>query len=217
MPPIARPSMMASKRPSRSASAISSCCALHELPHEGRDVVAPHVLGVRALVALDDAPAVGEEVRDDVRLVEAAVLGLDVEGLALVLDVVVEADLRAQERRARDLALEPSSSSSADQRAIACVERRVLARDPLHPLEGELRELRRRVDAQRLGEQVLPLGVVRRRSRPTRRARRRPRPAVPCRAATWPRATRRARAGGGPDTMTLHHPRGRPARASTLG
>ena len=59
--------------------------ALHEAAHVERDVGATHLIGVDALVALDDAAAVGEEVRDDVRLVEARVLRLDVVDVLLVL------------------------------------------------------------------------------------------------------------------------------------
>jgi len=44
-------------------------------------------------------------VGDDVRLVEARVLGLHVIDVGLVLEVVVEADLRAPERRSVDLFL----------------------------------------------------------------------------------------------------------------
>src|SRR5690606_4328731 len=79
---------------------------LHELPHVEGKVVAMQLLLVRPLVAFDDAAAVREKVRDDVRPIDARVFGLYVENGALVLDVVVEADLSAVERRAPVLLLE---------------------------------------------------------------------------------------------------------------
>ncbi len=51
-------------------------------------------------------------------------------------------------------------SSSTDQRDDRALERRVIARDAFHALEGQLGELRGGIDPQRLGEQVLALGVV---------------------------------------------------------
>ncbi len=133
---------------------------LHELAHVEGDVRAADRLGVVALVALDDAAAVGEEVRDDVRLVEAAVLRLDVEDLVLVLDVVVEADLSAVEARLAHLALELCERVGRPvlHRALEVDE---VAVEALHPRERGLGERRRRVDAQGAREELLPVGVVR--------------------------------------------------------
>ena len=111
MPPISRPAMTSSKRPSRSASTISMCCPFISARTYSATSARRHLAGVRALVALDDAAAVGEEVRDDVRLVEPGVLGLHVEDLLVELDVVVEADLRAPEARALHLGFELAPSS----------------------------------------------------------------------------------------------------------
>ena len=111
-------------------------------------------------MALDDAAAVGEKVRDDVRLVEAAVLGLDVERQGLVLDVVVEADLRADERGADDLALgllQLLGGPVGDGR----VERRWSPAMPSMRSKASFASCDDGIDAERLGEQVLALRVVR--------------------------------------------------------
>ncbi len=57
---------------------------------------------------------------------------------------------------------------SSVQRAMAWSRSAVFPGDPLHPLEGELRDAGRRIDAERLGEQVLPFDVVRAVGRPGR-------------------------------------------------
>ncbi len=135
---------------------------LHELSHEGRYVVAAHMLRVRALAALDDAAAVREKVGDDVRLVQAAVLGLDVEREVSVLDVIVEADLRPQKRRAHHLALELLQSSSSDQRPMASSRGPCSLATPSIRSKASFREVGRRIDAQRLGGGALaPRGIVR--------------------------------------------------------
>ncbi|MBK7401731.1 MAG: hypothetical protein IPJ34_37125 [Myxococcales bacterium] len=61
----------------------------HLLDHLAHHRVA-HVRGVGGLDRLQDASAIREEVRDDVRMLDARVLGLDVIDLPLVLEVVVE-------------------------------------------------------------------------------------------------------------------------------
>ena len=111
----------------------------HQRAHEGRSVGALGVLGVGALVALDDATAVGEAMGDDVRQLEPGVLRLDVEDLVLVLDVVVEADLGAHELRARPFLVELLDLLRAEA-LDGLVERRVIARAAraLHALEGGL-------------------------------------------------------------------------------
>src|SRR6185295_16349048 len=72
---------------------------LHQAAHVVGDVGPLHFFFVRTLVALDDAAAVREQVRDDVRGVEARVLRLNVKNLPLVLHVVVEAHLRTPKGR----------------------------------------------------------------------------------------------------------------------
>ena len=65
---------------------------LHHLPHEIRHLVHAEVLGVARLHGLEDAAPVHEEVRDDVRVANSRVFGLDVEDPVLVPDVVVVAE-----------------------------------------------------------------------------------------------------------------------------
>jgi hypothetical protein len=127
---------------------------LHQRAHEVGDGWITHVIGVRALVALDDAPAVREEVRDDVRLIEPRVFGLHVEDVVLPLDVVVEAHLRAPKARALHLGLELFELGWRIVRD-GRFELPVVARDALHALERHLRETRRWIDAQRFGHQLL--------------------------------------------------------------
>ena len=62
---------------------------LHHFPDDLAHPVVLDVLGVARLDALEDAPPVHEEVRDDVAVLDARVFRLDVEDLALVTDVVV--------------------------------------------------------------------------------------------------------------------------------
>jgi hypothetical protein len=134
--------------------------ALHQRPHVGGYVDALYGVRVASLVALDDAPAVREAVRDDVRLAEAGVLGLHVVVLPLVLHVVVEADLRLLKDGPR-LAVEPRQLVGREARD-GLVEVPVVAGgDALHALEGHLGDRALGLEAQRLGEQRLAVGVVR--------------------------------------------------------
>jgi hypothetical protein len=77
----------------------------------------------------------------------------------LELDVVVEAHLRAPKARALHLGLELGQLGWTEPRD-GCVELGVLTSHALHALERELGQTRRRIDAQRFGEQALPFGVV---------------------------------------------------------
>ena len=98
--------------------------------------------------------------RDDVRLVETRVLGLDVKDLLFELDVVVEAHLGAPKARALHLGFELRELFG---RVVSDLrfELAVLARYALHPFERHLRDPCRGIDAQRFGEQTLTFGVVR--------------------------------------------------------
>src|SRR5207245_2697040 len=69
---------------------------LHQGPHRIGHARLADVLGVRGLRGLEDAPAVREEMRDDVRVPDARVLGLNVKHTSLVADVVVEAQKRGR-------------------------------------------------------------------------------------------------------------------------
>jgi hypothetical protein len=111
-------------------------------------------------VALDDASPVGEKVRDDVRLIQARVLRLNVEHLVLELDVVVEAHLRAPKARALHLGFELLKLGVRVVLDVG-VELAVIAGHSLHALERHLGDPRGRIDAQCLGEQALTVGVVR--------------------------------------------------------
>ena len=57
---------------------IVLCCVFHELAHGLGQTIAADVLRVRRLDGLQNAPAVHEEVGDDVRMTNAGVFGLDV-------------------------------------------------------------------------------------------------------------------------------------------
>ena len=63
---------------------------LHQAAHEGLHVRASHMLRVLGARGLDDAPTVGKQVRDDARILDARILGLDVENAAPVPDIVIE-------------------------------------------------------------------------------------------------------------------------------
>jgi hypothetical protein len=65
---------------------------LHHRAHRLGHLLGADVLGVRRLRRLEDAAAVGEQVRDDVRVLDARVLGLNVKDASLVPDVIVEAE-----------------------------------------------------------------------------------------------------------------------------
>jgi len=67
---------------------------LHELLDDLVQVLDADVLCVAGLLRRDDAPAIRKQVRDDVRVLDARVFGLDVVELALVADVGVVPDQR---------------------------------------------------------------------------------------------------------------------------
>lgn len=67
---------------------------LHERAHLARHLLVPEVLAVRGLGRTHDPATVGEEVRDDVRMLHAGVFRLDMEDPPSVPDVVVEAEER---------------------------------------------------------------------------------------------------------------------------
>ncbi len=71
---------------------------LHQAAHVAGNIGARELSVIQSLVALDDPPAVGKKMRDDVGSVESGVLGLHVKYGALVLYVVVEPHLRPPER-----------------------------------------------------------------------------------------------------------------------
>src|SRR5438270_181092 len=52
---------------------------LHELAHEIGKAVGAEVLGIRRLHGLEDSAAVGKQMRDDVRMLDARVFRLDME------------------------------------------------------------------------------------------------------------------------------------------
>jgi hypothetical protein len=70
----------------------------HHALHGGATVWVAHVLGVVDAQRLDDAPAVGEQMRDDVRPQQARVLRLNVEAHAVIADVVVVSDTNGDPR-----------------------------------------------------------------------------------------------------------------------
>jgi hypothetical protein len=67
---------------------------LHHAPHRLGHPWLTEVLGIGRLGGLEDPAAVREKVRDDMRVPDARVLGLDVEHTSLVADVVVKAEER---------------------------------------------------------------------------------------------------------------------------
>jgi hypothetical protein len=67
---------------------------LHQRPHFALHLLVADVLRVGSLLRSNDAPAVCEKVRDDVRMLDPRILGLDMKDAALVSDVVVEAEER---------------------------------------------------------------------------------------------------------------------------
>ena len=65
---------------------------LHHLPNGVLQPVVADVLRVARLRRLQDASTIHEDVRDDVRMLDARVFGLDVKDSTLVADVVVVAE-----------------------------------------------------------------------------------------------------------------------------
>jgi hypothetical protein len=76
---------------------------LHQSADFSGHLLVAQVLGVRGLRGADDAPAVGEEMSDDVRMLDARVFRLDVKDASLVSDVVVEAEERRGSFHRRDI------------------------------------------------------------------------------------------------------------------
>jgi hypothetical protein len=69
---------------------------LHHHAHDLGHLLRAHVIGVRRLRRLQDAAAIGEQVRDDVRVLDARVFRLNVKDASLVANVVVEAEQRGR-------------------------------------------------------------------------------------------------------------------------
>jgi hypothetical protein len=67
---------------------------LHQRANLSRHVLVADVLGVGGLRRANDSATVGEQVGDDVRMLDARVFRLNVEDSPLVPDVVVEAEER---------------------------------------------------------------------------------------------------------------------------
>src|SRR5262249_25338881 len=110
---------------------------LHQAPDETRHVLPFDLVGVGSLVAFDDPATVGEQMSDDVRAIDARVLGLYVIGGALVLDVVIEAELRPVKNWALVLLFNLAERPLVE-RSDRLVQRTLLARHALHTLEGHL-------------------------------------------------------------------------------
>jgi len=99
-------------------------------------------------------------------LIQPRILRLDVEDRGLELDVVVEPHLRAPKARPLHLRVEFGELGGRITRH-RVGECGVVAVHPFHALERQLRDAGSGVDAQRLSEQLLTLGIARAIGRPS--------------------------------------------------
>ncbi len=65
---------------------------LHQVANRLAKILAANILGVRGFGALEDATAVGKQMRNDVGILDSRILRLNMEHTPTVFDVVIESE-----------------------------------------------------------------------------------------------------------------------------